>query len=144
MAEQQQESRLTGPRKKGIRSIVYGALVGAGYLIGGLPGIVMTGAAAAYSGIKGAMSVYKSTRNYNKKKSDSYLGRGLSYLGRAAGTLVAPWLQSVLSMISGVSRVHYNKDIKYLDYPDIQPYEAALKKKIEEAAAKKMEEEKKG
>lgn len=136
----QHDHWLTGPRKKGIRSILYGTIVGAGYLIGGLAGLAMTGGATLYSGLKSVSSLYKSFSKKYKEKSDSYLGRGILYGGRAIATAAVPWLQSVISLLSGGARLDSNEHFPY-DFSDIPPYEANLKKKIEEMAAASMSDE---
>lgn len=155
MAEQahaKKEPYLTGPRKKGIRSIAYGAFVGAGWLIGGPIGTITVGAASIYSAIKGfssvkkAISAYKSTKDYVNEKAESYLGKGLSYLGRAAATIAFPWLIPISSSTAGAARLNNNDYLERLDYHELSLFEKEEKVKAEKAAAEKMrkEEEEKG
>ncbi len=128
--------RVSGPTKKGLRSIGYGLSVLAGFLTGGfstLIGVAILGAATIYSGTKSAISLYKSFSRKYKEKSGSYFGRGLSYLGRTFGTISFPWLQGLLSLLSGGERIRRNEFHPY-DYQDIPPFEQHLRQIEAEAA----------
>lgn len=143
MAERSQQAevpkyRMSGPVKKGLRSLGYGLGVLFGFLTGGFStvvGALVLGAAALYSGAKSASDLYKSTQEKYKEKTGSYIGRGLTYLGRTVGTVTVPWLQGFLSMISGGSRIYQNEYRGY-DFMDIPPYEEQLKGKERVAAPK--------
>ncbi len=152
MAEQQQESRLTGPRKKGIGSIISGAIVGAGVIIGGYIGGIAIGSIAiynmikSYSPIKKAISIYKSAKDNVNEKAESYLGQGICYLGDAVGTILVPWLKPAVSTTLGAIRLYGDSYIKGIDHPEIELYKKKEKEETEKAVAEKLrkEEEEKG
>ena len=120
------------PRRKGIRSILYGLGVLAGTATGGLISLVTIGSAALYSAYRAGSSLYKSFQGKHGEMRGSYFGRGAAYLARTLGTITVPWLQGFASIISGGTRIAEN-DFHGYDFPNINPYEKRLKE--EEAAA---------
>ena len=128
---------ISEPGKKGIRESIYGlATLGGAFMkyfatpikavlgiyTGGL-GNVILGVLSAYSGIKGAISLYKSSLDENKDVSRSYAGRGFLEFGRAGITSGIPWLQGVISLTGAEKRIRTNE---YLgrDFPTLIEYEA--------------------
>lgn len=130
-ATAEQPYRVSGPTKKGIRSIGYGLSVLAGILTGGfstLIGAAILGAASIYSGVKSAVSLYKSFSKKYEEKSGSYFGRALGYLGRTFGTITVPWLQAAVSLVSGEERIRRNEFLPY-DYPGLPAFEEQLRER---------------
>jgi len=130
---------ISEPGKKGIMESIYGlATLGGAFLkyfatpikvafgiyTGGFANAIL-GVLSTYSGLKGAINLYKSSLDENKDVSGSYVGRGLLYIGKALGTVglgitEIPWLQGIISLGGGQERIRTNeylgRDFQLIEY----------------------------
>ncbi len=131
--------RIEEPGKKGLRSLGYSALVFGGAITGGFSSIIgsmLLGAAAVYSGIRTVMNGEKMFSEDYREKRDSYFGRAVGYLTRTVGTITMPYYQSLVSLLSGGSRLHYGELQPWdFNYPELAEYEMALAQRATEQAA---------
>ncbi len=137
--------KIEEPGKKGLRSLGYSALVFGGAVTGGFSSIVgsiLLGAAAIYSGVKTLLNGEKAFSEDYKEKRDSYFGRAMGYLTRTIGTITIPYYQSLVSLLSGGSRLHYGELQPWdFNYPSLAEYEMSLAQGATEQAAQEGSQE---